>query len=207
MAGEYFEGHIGTGRRVTHSSAHGAVEIGRTGFVEGEAWRRPRPIPSPRPGSAGIPRAACVLEDLGSANGTFVNEERLTAAATLNAGDTFRIGSSTLRVIGPQAKMATTVRDAPPEPLTPSSTDAREVPPEPVAPSSTDAREVLPEPVAPSSTEMLASPARAGRSSSTDFGAFPPEATAPRPLSTRLGIGSAVANAGPRSRSGRQALD
>jgi pSer/pThr/pTyr-binding forkhead associated (FHA) protein/predicted Ser/Thr protein kinase len=41
------------------------------------------------------------IEDLGSANGTFVNDERLDAPRTLDLGDVVRVGKTTLRVIDP----------------------------------------------------------------------------------------------------------
>jgi pSer/pThr/pTyr-binding forkhead associated (FHA) protein len=39
------------------------------------------------------------IEDLGSANGTFVNDERLDAARTLDLGDVIRVGKTLLEVI------------------------------------------------------------------------------------------------------------
>jgi len=44
-----------------------------------------------------------VLSDLGSANGTFVNGQRLTAQHTLRPGDTFQIGDDTFRFDAPPA--------------------------------------------------------------------------------------------------------
>ncbi len=53
--------------------------------------------------------AGClIVEDLGSANGTFVNGSRLSAPRMVNVGDTIRIGNTELRV------EASDVRSAPP---------------------------------------------------------------------------------------------
>jgi pSer/pThr/pTyr-binding forkhead associated (FHA) protein len=41
------------------------------------------------------------IEDLGSANGTFVNDERLGARRTLNLGDVIRVGTTVLQVTDP----------------------------------------------------------------------------------------------------------
>lgn len=41
---------------------------------------------------------AWYVEDLGSTNGTFVNEQRLAAPAQLTPGDTIRIGTTTLEL-------------------------------------------------------------------------------------------------------------
>ncbi|HEX3832393.1 MAG TPA: FHA domain-containing serine/threonine-protein kinase [Solirubrobacteraceae bacterium] len=43
------------------------------------------------------------IEDLGSANGTFVNDERLDARRTLNLGDVIRVGKTVLQVSEPSA--------------------------------------------------------------------------------------------------------
>jgi pSer/pThr/pTyr-binding forkhead associated (FHA) protein len=42
--------------------------------------------------------AVCVIEDLGSTNGTFVNGLRISAPQVLEAGDTIELGESTLVV-------------------------------------------------------------------------------------------------------------
>lgn len=43
-----------------------------------------------------VSNQSCVLEDLGSTNGTFLNDKRLGRPETLNAGDVIRLGTSTL---------------------------------------------------------------------------------------------------------------
>jgi pSer/pThr/pTyr-binding forkhead associated (FHA) protein len=42
-----------------------------------------------------------LLEDLGSTNGTFVNEHRIAAPTVVGAGDGLRLGTSSLKVVGP----------------------------------------------------------------------------------------------------------
>jgi pSer/pThr/pTyr-binding forkhead associated (FHA) protein len=49
------------------------------------------------------------VEDLGSKNGTFVNEERITGVTTLSRGDRVRFGNTVWRIEAPSA--ATRVAD------------------------------------------------------------------------------------------------
>jgi pSer/pThr/pTyr-binding forkhead associated (FHA) protein len=42
----------------------------------------------------------CSIEDMGSKNGTFVNERRIESATLLKKGDIIRIGMATLRYLG-----------------------------------------------------------------------------------------------------------
>ena len=44
------------------------------------------------------PPHGCVIEDLGSTNGTFVNERRITGPEPLSVGDRVRVGETTLVV-------------------------------------------------------------------------------------------------------------
>ena len=91
------------------------------------------------------------VEDLGSANGTFVNDERIDAPQTLNVGDVVRVGSTTLQLTdvgrAPAAAPARTAplppapaRTAPPPPAPartapPPPAPARTAPPAPAAPA------------------------------------------------------------------------
>jgi pSer/pThr/pTyr-binding forkhead associated (FHA) protein len=61
------------------------------------------------------------IEDLGSANGTFVNDERLDAPRTLDLGDVIRVGRTRLEVIAPADVVAGT---SPP----PTGSDLAEAP-------------------------------------------------------------------------------
>ena len=45
------------------------------------------------------------VEDLKSSNGTFINENRITARTLLRPGDTLRIGSSILRLTVPEPRL------------------------------------------------------------------------------------------------------
>jgi len=81
------------------------------------------------------------VEDLGSANGTFVNGERVRGRRVLVVGDSVRVGSTTLRVTdlgearasGPPAAPA--VAPAPAAPPAPRRPVARPVAPQPVVPA------------------------------------------------------------------------
>jgi uncharacterized membrane protein YdfJ with MMPL/SSD domain/pSer/pThr/pTyr-binding forkhead associated (FHA) protein len=56
-----------------------------------------------------------MIEDLGSGNGTFVNDRRIEGPTELKPGDTIRVGSSTLAVEGAPDRAATAVRIAHPD--------------------------------------------------------------------------------------------
>ncbi len=67
------------------------------------------------------------IEDLGSANGTFVNGERVSEAQPLNVGDSVRVGRTTLEVVDSGQATAqaapvtpTAAPSAAPEPRTPA---------------------------------------------------------------------------------------
>jgi pSer/pThr/pTyr-binding forkhead associated (FHA) protein/predicted Ser/Thr protein kinase len=70
------------------------------------------------------------IEDLGSANGTFVNGERLSGRLALTAGDSIQIGSTTLELTGAAAPAAA---PAPP-PAAPMAPAAAPAPDPPAAP-------------------------------------------------------------------------
>src|SRR5690349_18206545 len=70
-----------------------------------------------------------MVEDLGSANGTFVNRERIDAPRTLGAGDLVRVGKTLLQVTDstgavPEKTQPATVRPA--EPATPHAAEPAE---------------------------------------------------------------------------------
>jgi len=60
--------------------------------------------------SVSVADKACVADDLGSSNGTFVNDERLNGARVLNDGDEIMIGKTILRFAARR-----TAADAPPK--------------------------------------------------------------------------------------------
>jgi hypothetical protein len=99
------------------------------------------------------------IEDLGSTNGTFVNDERITGVRVLSHGDTVRLGSTVWTV---QAVEVTAAQPAAAAPAGPRG-DV-EKPPE-VAPSAI--RRVLPPP-APGQAPQFSPPgARSGGSAAT----------------------------------------
>jgi len=68
------------------------------------------------------------IEDLGSANGTYVNDARVSGRRALRVGDSLRLGRTTLRVTDPEAPpRPAEAAPAPPAPAAP-------VPPAPAAP-------------------------------------------------------------------------
>jgi pSer/pThr/pTyr-binding forkhead associated (FHA) protein len=71
------------------------------------------------------PAGRVTIEDLGSANGTFVNGERVRGRRVLAIGDSVRVGSTTLELSGPVGAVA----DAPPPPVRAPPSAPR--PPEP----------------------------------------------------------------------------
>ncbi len=86
------------------------------------------------------------VEDLGSANGTFVNDQRVGGRVILNVGDAIRVGDTTFEVL--DAGRASTPEPAPraPEPPPPPSPAPRA--PEPPPPPPPRAPEPPPAPVA-----------------------------------------------------------
>ena len=84
------------------------------------------------------PAGGIEIEDLGSTNGTFVNDTRIDGPRQLNPGDTVRMGTTTLKLEDPQATAisARPVLDAPPtEPVAvpPTPPPVAAPPPPPVA--------------------------------------------------------------------------
>jgi pSer/pThr/pTyr-binding forkhead associated (FHA) protein len=76
-------------------------------------------------------RGRILIEDLGSANGTFVNGERVRGRQMLGAGDSVRIGSTTLELRGVERSAEPVV--APPTPIAPPRRRAAERRPAPSA--------------------------------------------------------------------------
>jgi pSer/pThr/pTyr-binding forkhead associated (FHA) protein len=81
--------------------------------------------------------AALLLTDLGSANGTSVNGQRITSPRELYPGDLVEFGETTLRV-GPASAISTTLAASsaapPPSPASPVNVLPPSVPPAPVLP-------------------------------------------------------------------------
>jgi pSer/pThr/pTyr-binding forkhead associated (FHA) protein/tRNA A-37 threonylcarbamoyl transferase component Bud32 len=82
------------------------------------------------------------VEDLGSANGTYVNGERLSGGRALQVGDSVRIGSTTLQLLEEGAEPATTLSATPPPP--PAAAPA---PPPPAPPPPPRAPRTPPPPI------------------------------------------------------------
>jgi predicted component of type VI protein secretion system len=70
------------------------------------------------------------IEDLGSTNGTFVNDERIEGTRALSDGDTVRFGNTVWVLRAPAVSGATTVGQV----AAPQVTSARPIPVEPAAP-------------------------------------------------------------------------
>jgi pSer/pThr/pTyr-binding forkhead associated (FHA) protein len=92
---------------VVDGPATGAqIRIGATPFVFGRAEPGAGslgddPELSRRHASASLfAPGRLLLEDLGSTNGTFVNDHRIAAPTVVSAGDGLKLGTSSLRVAG-----------------------------------------------------------------------------------------------------------
>jgi len=107
---------------------------------------------------------SCVIEDLGSTNGTFVNGRRITGPAPLSVGDSVQVGETTLVV------------QFTAEPTPPPTEAPVETPPSPVAPP--------PPPVETPPSPVAAPPPPVPAPPPTEEAA-PPE-PAPPPLALRL---------------------
>lgn len=76
------------------------------------------------------------IEDLGSANGTYVNDVRVSGRQVLRPGDSLRLGRTTLRVTDPEVAPAPPATEAPPRPVEAAPVaPAPPRPPAPVAPA------------------------------------------------------------------------
>jgi ABC transport system ATP-binding/permease protein len=104
------------------------------------------------------------IEDLGSTNGTFVNEERIAGVTVLSHGDTVRLGATVWTVsiddaTSAQPAAAVAAEPAPPAPAPAGPRGDVEKPPE-VAPSAI--RRVLPPPAPGRAPAFSAPTARSG---------------------------------------------
>jgi hypothetical protein len=133
----------------------GAV-IGR----EGTDIVLPDPEVSRRHAAIRVDGESVAIEDLGSTNGTFVNDERITGTRVLSDGDSVRFGNTVWRL------RAAAVADVPV--ATPQVTAARAVPvearPAPPAPSPAAPRGDVPAPpeVVPSAIRRVVVPPTPG---------------------------------------------
>ena len=125
----------------------GEVELGRVSIdalrEDAEASRRHAVV---RSGPSGLE-----IEDLGSSNGTWVNDDRVTGSRPLQAGDRVRIGQTTFQVEG-EAQTGTVIGSAPASPET-------RVAPTPAAPG-VGADQPTAEPVAPQAPAEPVQPAQ-----------------------------------------------
>ncbi len=69
-----------------------------------------------------------LLTDLGAANGTFVNNERISGQVSLLPGDTIQVGETILRLLGATAPQAKTVVATPPPVASPVAVTAPDMP-------------------------------------------------------------------------------
>ncbi len=86
------------------------------------------------------------IEDLGSSNGTFVNDRKIESATTLSSGDVVRVGQTTLEVEIEPAQQATVIRETVAPPVEPAPQEAP-----PTAPEETTLPQ-LPQPPVPPPT-------------------------------------------------------
>jgi pSer/pThr/pTyr-binding forkhead associated (FHA) protein/predicted Ser/Thr protein kinase len=84
------------------------------------------------------------IEDLGSANGTFVNGERVRGRRTLKVGDSIRVGTTTMELTDPGRVAAPAVPAAPPPPPAPAPPAAAAPP---AAPAQRSPARVVPDAV------------------------------------------------------------
>lgn len=109
--------------------------IGRA--VDGEGSLAGDPELSRRHARIAIDRSGQVtVEDLGSANGTFVNGERLRERRALEVGDSLQVGTTTLQLVEPdRSPAARVVPQAPAKASAPATPPARATPAEPLMPT------------------------------------------------------------------------
>jgi predicted component of type VI protein secretion system len=112
------------------------------------------------------------IEDLGSTNGTYVNDRRITAVTVLNDGDVVRLGNTvwSIRSSAPAGAGATTVGQV--QPAAPQVTAARSVPSDIEVPSG---------PPAPQPTTAQQAPAAAAAPPAPPAPQQPAQPAAPSP--------------------------
>ena len=103
------------------------------------------------------------IEDLGSTNGTFVNDQRISVVTVLRAGDVVRLGNTvwTMRSTAPAAQ-ATSIGQVPAAAAGPQVTAARSVPTDiqtPAPPAPPAPAPVAAAPAAPAAPQQPAQPA------------------------------------------------
>src|ERR687896_1798211 len=75
------------------------LEIGRAADLEGRLGDDPE-LSRRHARVSRFEGGGLMIEDLGSTNGTFVNGERISGPTLLEAGQTVKLGDTTLRVVG-----------------------------------------------------------------------------------------------------------
>ena len=98
------------------------------------------------------------VEDLGSANGTFVNEKRIEGSTELSNGDVVRVGQSSFEVQIEGAVAGTVVRGAPPTRVGPAPTPAAAPPSSSPPPSPPPPPSAAPPPAASAAPPAFGAP-------------------------------------------------
>lgn len=151
----------GAGRRI---EVEGPMTIGREAaditIEDPEISRRHAEV---RPAGGGLE-----VEDLGSTNGTFVNEDRIGAATALAAGDTLRVGQAELELESAPVAGGTVIAGAPVGGTAISQAPPPQEPSAPAEPAEAETQAWQPAPAA--ETPTVAQPAA---------GYTPPPATSP----------------------------
>jgi FHA domain len=135
----------------------GAV-IGR----EGTDIVLPDPEVSRRHAAIRVDGASVAIEDLGSTNGTFVNDERISGTRELRDGDVVRFGNTVWRLRAAAVSQATTLGQ--PQVAAPQVTAARPTPAAPPTPAPAAQRGDVPAPpeVVPSAIRRVVVPPTPG---------------------------------------------
>jgi EmrB/QacA subfamily drug resistance transporter len=114
--------------------------------------------------------SAVTIEDLGSTNGTFVNDERVNGPRRLHSGDRIKVGATVMEFIAAAAPEPARAPNAPVSPLEPDVTRMRGVPAPPPESDVTRARGIAVQPAAAGelrvvegATETTALPVAGGR--------------------------------------------